>query len=898
MSSARDDKRVEALKAEREHMARMIRAVDERLAREVESMSQRYRESVRDDSVARGEGVRSPERVRPVASMTSKPIDSEPLMRRRRNSSDDGKTRTPSSSRRTTAGNDESESEQDGSESSPSSRALVISDKRRNAKKKKAIQTVRFEHSKNERSSPASPPDSEISKKQQSKHSAANKVLRHPRRNDNVEADDPASQSTPPSAQPSSSQTTSRRPRQDNRGSADAEEPTAAENAKINTVQFRHQLYVKMGVVDPVTNKTDSKLLRARRQWVLEECLGRGMRLDCTFKSYPYETKMYPSIKTIHAISPKEWGWNREVVRDIIRIMCWDRVRNFRARDRALNPESIPPADPNRPVDRRTLRGKKRTPMSGDDNTTAGKSATGARVKSHQSTVPARIEVPSPDASYPSEPELPIEPDTPQKRAPSRPSARDQRMESRDPDIGLSTAISNDLDDGERLNTKGKSNGKSIPVIRSTRQKATILHSPHDTAVSTEPLADLSSPPILISPILKYKKGKPLLPNFPPGISQRTSLETSAGESSGEKDIFKVFMGKKIFRFANDIDWEEFEHEIHSRVTLEAGEALFYRARGGTGRDKEWKPLSYAVEMENMIRRFAHCGAEVCVKESRVFIEEEDDDSELYSKPDLVNGGQKKVPAEKDRDGGQIQPCLDGSMAMMNINGSQVKVNVLDLTTTMTKETEKNTAAELAAGKKKIAEEKKKVAEEKKKKAAEDKKRVAEEKNAKKRKETDDIADNQPVAKKGRGRPRKNANSNMTTDKFKNSQLSGSQSPTIAKSTLSHVEVPASPDNVNNIDPNEKEKSIDSASVNSEEASITDSQIPNNSQRRSGRKITKSMRILYTEETQKIVGEANQLKSAKKDWKNEWIEFERANPPAYMTSIMATNGEGALHMNR
>ncbi|RPB14501.1 hypothetical protein P167DRAFT_572232 [Morchella conica CCBAS932] len=872
MSSARDEERLEleALKAERERMARMIRAVDERLAREVESMSQRHRGNARDEPVARVESVRDPEMARAVASMATKPIDSEPLMRRHRNSSDNRTTAVPS--KQPTTGDTESGSEQDGSESSPSSRALVTSHKRRNAKQGKAVQTVRFEYSENERSSPASQP--EKLKKNKGKHSAPNKSLKNSRSYDNVESDT-ASQSTPSSAQPSSSHTKSSQPSQDDRGyrsaDLDAEEPTAAENAKINTVQFRHQLYVKMGVVDPVTNKTDSKLLRARRQWVLEECLCRGMRLDCTFKSYPYETRMYPSIKAIHAISPKEWGWSREVVRDIIRVMCWDRVRNFRARDRASNPESIPPADPNRPVDRRTLRGKKKTTMSGVDDTTGEKSATGSR---------GRIEVPSPNGSYPSEPELPIKPaDTHQKKAPNRSSARDQRIEPKDLDTGLSTTNSNTFNDGERLNTKGKSNGKNIPVIKSTRQKASILHTPHDTAVSTEPPADQSSPPILISPILKYKKGKPLLPNFPTGNSQKTSVETLPGESSGENDTFKVFMGKKIFRFAKDIDWEEFEHEIHTRFTLEAGEALFYRGREGTGRDKEWKPLSYPVEMENMMQRFAHCGAEICVKESRVFIEEEDDDSELYSKPDMVSGGQGEVPAE--RNGGPIQQHLeDGPTAM-------VKVNVLDLTTAMIKEKEKNTATEVAAGKEEFVEEnKKKTA------AADDKNRAAEEKNAKKRRETDNIADNQPVVKRKRGRPRKIANSNLTE-----TQPPGIHSSTIANSPLSHLEVTASPDNVNSTDPNPKESSIEGANINSEEPSITDSQIPNSSQRKSGRKITKSMRILYTEETQKIVGEANKLKSAKKDLRNEWIEFERANPPAYMKSIMATDGGRELHIN-
>lgn len=74
---------------------------------------------------------------------------------------------------------------------------------------------------------------------------------------------------------------------------------------------------------------------RDRRGWVLEECLKRGMDLRQSFNNWPYETKMYPAIKAITAAAPLDWGWNRVTTRDVIRTLCWDRVRAFNRRTKS-----------------------------------------------------------------------------------------------------------------------------------------------------------------------------------------------------------------------------------------------------------------------------------------------------------------------------------------------------------------------------------------------------------------------------------------------------------------------------------------------------------------------------------------------------------------------------------
>lgn len=92
---------------------------------------------------------------------------------------------------------------------------------------------------------------------------------------------------------------------------------------------------------------------RDRRVFVLEECLKRGMDLRQNFSAYSYETKMYPAIKHIESIAPPDWGWDRSVVRDVIRTLCWDRVRSKNRRGKPSSDENKKTSDSRRTGDYR-----------------------------------------------------------------------------------------------------------------------------------------------------------------------------------------------------------------------------------------------------------------------------------------------------------------------------------------------------------------------------------------------------------------------------------------------------------------------------------------------------------------------------------------------------------------
>lgn len=104
------------------------------------------------------------------------------------------------------------------------------------------------------------------------------------------------------------------------------------DDRKVSSPQFRHNLNVRMGIYDTSDKSESGKIKRDRRQWVLEECLKRGMDLRTKFQSYPYPTKMYPAIKSITSFAPKDWCWDRKTTEDVIRTLCWDRVRTMNRR--------------------------------------------------------------------------------------------------------------------------------------------------------------------------------------------------------------------------------------------------------------------------------------------------------------------------------------------------------------------------------------------------------------------------------------------------------------------------------------------------------------------------------------------------------------------------------------
>lgn len=82
----------------------------------------------------------------------------------------------------------------------------------------------------------------------------------------------------------------------------DAEERASA--TSVDSAGFRRDLNRRMGI-QTSDKKATERIKRDRRQWVLEECIRRGMDLRLNFGSYPYETKMYPAIKGITQGAPR-----------------------------------------------------------------------------------------------------------------------------------------------------------------------------------------------------------------------------------------------------------------------------------------------------------------------------------------------------------------------------------------------------------------------------------------------------------------------------------------------------------------------------------------------------------------------------------------------------------------
>lgn len=131
-------------------------------------------------------------------------------------------------------------------------------------------------------------------------------------------------------APPSSAENITRLPNDDNLENSDL---------KVDSSHFRADLNRRMGILNHNKAKEARDKLD-RRRFVLEECFKRGLNLRSNFSTYPYESKMYPTIKWITAIAPPAWGWDRVIARDIIRTLCWDRVRSINRRNRAENPEA------------------------------------------------------------------------------------------------------------------------------------------------------------------------------------------------------------------------------------------------------------------------------------------------------------------------------------------------------------------------------------------------------------------------------------------------------------------------------------------------------------------------------------------------------------------------------
>lgn len=92
---------------------------------------------------------------------------------------------------------------------------------------------------------------------------------------------------------------------------------------RLDSSSFRRNLNIRMGVVGNEREK------RERRRFVLDQCIRRDMNLRRNFNAYHYDEKMFPAIRGITKAAPAAWNWDRSVVKDIIRTLCFDRVRTM-----------------------------------------------------------------------------------------------------------------------------------------------------------------------------------------------------------------------------------------------------------------------------------------------------------------------------------------------------------------------------------------------------------------------------------------------------------------------------------------------------------------------------------------------------------------------------------------
>lgn len=81
----------------------------------------------------------------------------------------------------------------------------------------------------------------------------------------------------------------------------------------------------------------------------------------------------------------------------------------------------------------------------------------------------------------------------------------------------------------------------------------------------------------------------------------------------GDIDQFHIKIGRQKHPFAKDIDYDEFENELDNIIIVEEDEMRAYRPTTGTKKQREWKPLSYPVELTKLIEEHGDIDIEVKV---------------------------------------------------------------------------------------------------------------------------------------------------------------------------------------------------------------------------------------------------------------------------------------------
>lgn len=128
-----------------------------------------------------------------------------------------------------------------------------------------------------------------------------------------------------------------------------------------------------------------------------------------------------------------------------------------------------------------------------------------------------------------------------------------------------------------------------------------------------EEYAEIPSP---VDDRLQFFRNVSVFPNTspPPFSSPPQNNEPNAGgDDLGDIDQFHIKIGRQKHPFAKDIDYDEFENELDNIIIVEEDEMRAYRPTTGTKKQREWKPLSYPVELTKLIEEHGDIDIEVKV---------------------------------------------------------------------------------------------------------------------------------------------------------------------------------------------------------------------------------------------------------------------------------------------